>query len=182
MKIAIISSSPNKDGLTAACAAAASEAAVMAGHSPVPVDLNTGNIGACRACNNGWGTCRETRRCQVLDGFAAAQDTLRECDAYYIVTPVYYGEMSESAKSFLDRLRRCEASGRTQGGHMQGKYWILTAAAGGGGGGTLSCLTSLERLVSHLGGTVFDYIPITRKSRSYKLKTIADAVEALCAL
>ena len=32
-----------------------------------------------------------------------------EFDSYIFVTPVYFYEMSESAKTFFDRLKRCDA-------------------------------------------------------------------------
>lgn len=182
MRIAIITSSPNKDGLTAACGAAAGKGAIMAGAEIVEINLNSFNIGSCLACNDGWGTCKSEYECQVEDDFQKVHNRLLDCDCYFFVTPVYYGDLSESAKAFLDRLRRCEAAKvkKSLPGKLIGKPWILTAAAGGGGGGTITCLLSLERFVQHIGGVIADYLPITRKSRSYKLNGITDAVASMC--
>ena len=72
--------------------------------------LNEMKVGMCQACNNGWGTCQPEHECQVLDDFQALHQKACQADALALVTPVYWGEMSESAKAFTDRLRRCEAT------------------------------------------------------------------------
>ena len=56
------------------------------------------------------GECRPEHECQVEDDFQALHGRMLQADAYVLVTPVYWGEMSESAKAFADRLRRCEAT------------------------------------------------------------------------
>jgi hypothetical protein len=53
MDILVISASPNKDGLTAACAAAAIEGARQAGGQAEEIRLNDLNVGMCEACDNG---------------------------------------------------------------------------------------------------------------------------------
>lgn len=105
-----------------------------------------------------------------------------EVDGYVVVTPVYFGDMSESVKTFFDRLRRCEANRfmREKGNKIQKKPFIYVAAAGSSGNGTLSCLTSMERLFLHLNNMdytnlpKFDYIGVTQRNRDYML----DAIEA----
>ena len=108
MKVVVLSASPNREGLTAACARAAVEAAI--GADTREIRLNGAGIGLCRACGNGWGTCKTEHRCQIEDGFQAIHRQVVDSDALALVTPVYWGDMSESAKAFTDRLRRCEAS------------------------------------------------------------------------
>ena len=71
MNVLVIYSSPNDDGLTAACSAAAVEGAREAGAHVEEVRLNDLDVGMCHACNNGWGTCRTAHECQVKDGFQA---------------------------------------------------------------------------------------------------------------
>ena len=92
-------------------------------------------------------------------------------DAYIIVTPVYWGDMSESAKAFFDRLRRCEASNK-EINRVQGKPVIAVAAAGGTGNGLMSCLGNLERLVMHMRMEKHDLIGVTRKNRASRLEAI----------
>ena len=181
MKIIIISSSPNADGLTAKCAEQALQGAKKAGAETIHVRLNSLDIGKCMACNNGWGTCREQHYCQVEDDFQKTHNIMAEMDGFIIITPVYWWDMSESAKAFLDRLRRCEAMKARMNNTtlMQGKPVLCVAAAGGSGNGLISCLSTMERFVDHMKGIKFDFIGVTQRSRAYKLPTINDAAEKL---
>ncbi len=178
MNVIVISSSPNKDGLTAACAAAAVEGVRQAGGNAEEVRLNDLNIGMCEACDNGWGTCLPDHECQVEDDFQALHARVRQADAYVVVSPVYWGGMSESAKAFTDRLRRCEATLRDES-HLSGKPLIAVAAAGGSGGGMITCLLSMERWIDHVHARKFDLIPVNRWSREYKLVAIREAAQAM---
>ena len=178
MQVLVFSSSPNTDGLTAACAAAAIEGCRSGGAEAEEVRLNDLDIGSCRACDQGWGTCGEKHYCQVEDGFQAIHSRTKEANAYIFVNPVYFGEMSESMKRFGDRLRRCEA-GLQENSRLAGKWTIAVAAAGGGGGGLVYCLGSLERFFQHVKLKRYDLITITRWTREQKLKTIRSAAEAM---
>lgn len=178
MKILIFSSSPNEDGLTAACTAAAAEGARAAGGEVDVVNLNYLKIGMCQACDNGWGTCLEEHACQTEDDFQNLHARTLQADAYILVSPVYWGEMSESAKAFTDRLRRCEATRNEESG-LYKKPVIAVAAAGGSGGGMITCLASMERWIEHVRARKFDLIPVNRWSRAYKLVTIRAAAEAM---
>jgi multimeric flavodoxin WrbA len=178
MNVLVISSSPNTDGLTAACAAAAIEGARQAGGQAEEIRLNDLQVGMCQACDNGWGTCRVEHACQVKDDFQTLHTRVVETDAVVLVTPVYYGEMSESAKAFADRLRRCEATRGSESG-LTGKPVIAVAAAGGSGNGTITCLLSMERWIQHVKGRVFDLIPIKRWTRENKLTTIRKAARTM---
>jgi len=178
MNVMVISSSPNKDGLTAACAAAAVEGVLLAGGHTAEVRLNELQIGLCQACGDGWGACLKDHECQVKDGFQSLHARVRLADAYVLVTPVYWGEMSESAKVFMDRLRRCEA---TRGGESSlfDKPVIAVAAAGDSGRGMITCLSSMERWIQHVQARVFDLLPVNRWSREYKLVAIRAAAQAM---
>jgi multimeric flavodoxin WrbA len=176
--VLVISASPNKDGLTAACAAAAIEGIRIAGAQPQEVRLNDLQIGMCQACEDGWGACLREHACQVEDDFQALHARALQTDALILVTPVYWHEMSESAKAFTDRLRRCEAPRGAESG-LAGKPVIAVAAAGGSGNGMITCLASMERWVRHTRGRVYDLLPINRWSRPYKLVTIRDAARTM---
>ncbi|MEJ5198646.1 MAG: NAD(P)H-dependent oxidoreductase [Anaerolineae bacterium] len=178
MNVLIIHSSPNRDGLTAACAAAAAEGVRAAGGHADEVRLNDMQVGMCRACDNGWGTCRTEHVCQVEDGFQALHARILAADALVLVTPVYWGEMSESAKALTDRLRRCEASRGEESG-LRGKGVLCVAAAGGSGGGMITCLLSMERWIQHVRARTFDLIGVNRWSRPYKLAAIREAGRVL---
>ena len=170
MKVMIITCSPNKDGLTEACGQVAKLGVEEGMGEAVMVRLNDLKISKCHACGNGWGTCRNEHECQVSDDFQELHKRIGEMDAYVVVTPVYWGEMSESAKAFFDRFRRCEAVSKAN--NIEGKPVISVAAAGGSGNGTLTCLASMERLFSHVRAEKFDMIGITRKNRSHMLEAI----------
>jgi multimeric flavodoxin WrbA len=178
MDILIISSSPNRDGLTAACAAAAVDGVRLAGGRADEVRLNDLQVGMCQACDNGWGTCLKDHECQVEDDFQALHAGVLQADAYVLVTPVYWGEMSESAKAFTDRLRRCEAP-RADQSSLSRKPVIAVAAAGGSGNGMITCLLSMERWIDHVRARKFDLIPVNRWSREYKLVAIRQAAQAM---
>ncbi len=180
MNVLVIQSSPNDDGLTAACAAAAVEGVREAGGIAEEIRLNTLDVGMCQACNRGWGTCQSEHTCQVADDFQALHARICHADALILVTPVYWGEMSESAKALTDRLRRCEAT-RGEGSCLAGKPVIAVAAAGGSGNGTITCLLSMERWIQHVRARVWDLLPVNRWSRPYKLTAIRAAARALVA-
>jgi hypothetical protein len=110
MTALILSSSPNTDGLTAACVDAVRSGLNAGGVDAHEVRLTDANVGVCRQCSDGWGTCRSDHVCQVADGFQAVHARVSDADALIVVTPVYWGDLSESAKAFVDRLRRCEAT------------------------------------------------------------------------
>jgi len=174
MHFLVLTSSPNIDGLTAACTSAALEGIRQAGSSADEIRLNDYRVGMCEACGNGWGTCQADHSCQVLDDFQALHERALKADGLVLISPVYWGEMSESAKAFTDRLRRCEASsGRDS--RLAKKPVLAVAAAGGSGGGMITCLLSMERWIQHVQARPFDLIPVNRWSREYKLKAIQAA-------
>jgi multimeric flavodoxin WrbA len=174
MSVLVISASPNEDGLTAACASAAVEGIRQEGGEAEEVRLNDLQIGLCEACDDGWGTCRTEHTCQVEDDFQALHARALEADGLALVTPVYWHEMSESAKAFADRLRRCEASRGAESG-LAGKPVLAVAAAGGSGNGLITCLFSMERWIEHVRARKFDFIPVHRWNRPYKLEAIRQA-------
>lgn len=178
MKIMVFTGSPNKDGLTAACGNAAKAGAEAAGAEVAMVDLNQFKVGNCQACGSGWGPCLNNHQCQVEDDFQGLHHSMAEIDGFVFVTPVYWGDMSESAKAFFDRVRRCEAW-KKEPGYLQDKPFIAVAAAGGSGNGAMTTLTNIERLLIHVKADRFDYISITKKTREYKLNTIREASKAM---
>lgn len=187
MKALIITCSPNKDGLTAACGEAAEQGIKNGNGEPVLVRLNDLSLSKCQACNNGWGSCRDKGVCQVLDDFQRLHKQIGEVDGLIVVSPVYWWDMSESAKALFDRLRRCEAM--KDNNRVKGKPFLCVAAAGGTGIGTINCLASMERLFLQMNNLQFmnlsaatgDFIGVTRKNRSYMLEAIRAAAEKMAA-
>ena len=182
MKVLVVTSSPNRDGLTAACGEAARQG-VVDGKSPARViSLNEFNILRCAECGRGWGPCQTTHRCQLEDDFSKIQDMFESAEGFVFVTPVYFGEPSETFKAFFDRLRRCEATKKNgEKSLLADKPIVCIAAAGGSGHGAIHCLSEMERLVQRLSAVAFDYIPITQRTREYQIETIHDSLAAMCA-
>jgi multimeric flavodoxin WrbA len=178
MKIMIITSSPNKDGLTAACGEQARQGCMDSGAEAIVTRLNDLNIGMCHACDNGWGPCKDKHTCQIEDDFQKLHLKMKEMDAFVFVTPVYWWDMSESAKAFFDRVRRCEAR-KSEDQYITGKPVISIAAAGGTGNGIISCLSTMEKFVDHLKGIKYDFIGVTRRNKEYKLRAIYEAAKSM---
>ena len=178
MRVVGLNASPNEDGLTATMLEAALEGAAEAGAEVETIHLKRFAILSCRQCANGWGLCRKEGACIEEDDFADLKARLEAADAIILSTPVYFGEVSEVAKNFLDRLRRCAFAG-PQANVLKGKPVIGIAAAGGSGGGIVSCQSILERYSNHLGLRIFDMIPVTRFTRSYKTETARAAGKAM---
>jgi multimeric flavodoxin WrbA len=179
MHIMVIESSPNKDGLTAACAAAAMEGIAAAGGTGEDVRLKDLVIGSCNQCASGWGGCQPNHECGgVQDDFQALHQRIIAADGLVLVTPVYWGDLSESMKNLTDRLRRCEAT-LGEESRLLGKPVLMVAAAGGGGGGMMSCLTNMERWAQHVRALPYDMIGIKRITRAHKLDGIRSSAEAM---
>jgi multimeric flavodoxin WrbA len=174
----IITSSPNVDGLTAACGKAAFDGITGAGGKAEIIDISAAKLEPCRICGDGWGTCRDSSKCVIDDILPVLQAKIRDAEGIFLVTPVYWGQPSERMKYFLDRFRRCEAFGRSDGA-ASGKQVDLVAAAGGSGNGTATCLAEMERWCQHVSAIPQERICITRFNRATVLPVIADAAARL---
>lgn len=172
MKVCIVWSSPNKDGLTATAAGRMAAGLAQAGVDVEQIHLNTMKIDNCKACGNGWGTCASQGRCALKDDFNAVYDSLRGADGIVFVSAVYWSGMTECMKAFIDRLRRCEAACAHA---LADKRCVLVACAGGTGRGTLECLTDMERALTHMGMRAYDRIPVVRYNAEYMLPALEQA-------
>ncbi len=178
MKVLGIQSSPNLDGLTCEIVKTVLAGAKNAGADVELVHLNKLRIESCKAHDRGWGTCREEGLCMIKDDFQGLREKIQKADALVFSTPVYFGDISESAKCFLDRWRRCEREGLNQKS-LKGKLVIGIANAGGGGGGAITALHSLETYFRFFQFTIFDLIPINRLSKEHKVDMLKAAGKRL---
>ncbi|HBP38180.1 MAG TPA: flavodoxin family protein [Clostridiales bacterium] len=177
MRIAILSGNPKTDGLNQTMIQAVIAGAAAAGAEVEEIRLQELKLLRCQVCGDGWGTCLQDRRCQFgADGFTDTAECLLQADALVLATPVYWGEMSETLKCFLDRLRRCQ---RGQDGALAGKQVLLLANPGGGGGGQISCLQEMERFCQHVGLIIFDTIGARRWTLDYQRQAAFAAARAL---
>ena len=171
-KVAVVWSSPNKDGLTATAKNQFIKGLEGAGAEVCEIHLNSKKLEHCRACGNGWGTCNKTGSCVLQDDFADVYKSLQEADGIVWISAVYWSDMTECMKAFFDRLRRCDA---TKNHFLAEKRCVLMACAGGTGRGTLECLTQLERGMTHMGARVYDRISVVRYNKDYILPAIEAA-------
>lgn len=179
MKCLAIQSSPNLNGSTASLAQAVLRGVKAEGGTTELIHLNKFNIKTCTSCTDGWGMCpsikersREKNICLLEDDFEALRKKIIEADAVVFATPVYWHDLSESAKIFLDRLRRCESFDFKT---FTGKKIIGITSACGSGRGAVRALYLLEEYLSRLGFEIFDLVSVTRFSRDYKLDMLVEA-------
>lgn len=173
LKVLAIQSSPNVDGLTSKTAQAVLRGARVGLAETELVNLNQLNIKPCQACDGGWGQCRREGTCILSDDFQGLREKINEADALIFATPVYWHDLSESAKMFLDRLRRCEVKNEFRG--FNGKICIGIASAGGSGNGCVKGLLHLEDYLRRIGFTIFDLVTVTQVSKVHKLDMLEKA-------
>jgi multimeric flavodoxin WrbA len=127
------------------------------------------HIERCRQCeDSGWGLCRREGVCVLQDDFAAVVEKIRSARAVVFATPVYYSDLSESLRAFLDRLRRtCIVEAGRKG--ITGKPAYGICVAGGGGGGAPACCRSLEKILATCGFNVMEMVPVRRQNMDMKL-------------
>ncbi|MBD3185007.1 hypothetical protein GF312_22175 [Candidatus Poribacteria bacterium] len=170
MKALIIMGSRNPDGQTARAADG-----MIQGMNISEIEqffLPRMKIDRCRQCDNaGWGICRTKGECVIKDDFASLVDKIKGADVVAFVTPVYFGDLSESLKTFLDRLRRTcmHESGKE---NIAGKKCIGICVAGGGGGGAPSCTVSMEKVLRTCGFDIVDLVPVRRQNLEMKVEVL----------
>lgn len=172
MKILGILGSKNKDGQTAKTVEAVFEGAAQEGSAGKSLFLTDYNISRCRQCqSDGWGKCLHEGKCTVDDDFQVLVEEIRNSDAIVFATPVYYGDLSESMRGFMERLRRtCIGEAGRIG--IGGKPAIGICFAGGSGGGATGCAHSLETMISQCGFDIVDMIPAKRQNFVVKQKIL----------
>ena len=191
MKLLIISGTPKTEGITYSFVEAALETADGLGIEAEVIRLAGEKLEKCRMCGDGWGVCFNEHYCKFgeQDGFAELQKKVADASAYLYITPVYWGEISEEMKIFIDKLRRCEATKQwddreSEKSCLIGKPSIIVANAGGGGGGIVSTFADLERAIVQMSGDawprevsgIFDYIAVNRWNQDYKRETLKSAI------
>jgi len=173
MNILTISGSRNPQGKTAAMVEALLRGARNEGAACECVFLPSLAIERCRQCDeNGWGDCRSAGRCVIEDDFAELVEKIRLAEAVAFATPVYFGDLSESMRAFLDRLRRISRHDSAKPG-IAGKPAVAVCVAGGGGGGAPFCCESIQKTLSTTGFDVLDVVLARRQNMDLKEKTLA---------
>jgi NAD(P)H-dependent FMN reductase len=186
MKILILSGSKNRAGKTASAIEAIRKGITKARGDIECIFLTELNLEKCRQCNkDGWGICRSEHRCIIEDDFAAISEKIKASDVVVFATPVYFGDICESMRGFLDRLRRTRFMfGPPPAPGMPPRQTVTTPAvglcyAGGSGNGTVSCAFFLERILQTCGFDVIDMIPVRRQNLEMKLPHLESVGEWL---
>jgi len=172
MKITAILGSRDHGGRTAKAAEALVQGAATEGAESTMAFLPEMKVERCRQCeDNGWGLCRSEGRCVIDDDFASLVERIRSSDAAVFATPVYFSDLSESMRAFLDRLRRVCMHETGRDG-IKGTPVVGICVAGGGGGGAPACTVALEKVLSTCGFEVVDMIPARRQNMDLKLQVL----------
>jgi len=172
MKIVMISGSRNRQGKTATMADALLHGASSKGCACDRFFLPEMAIERCRQCDErGWGDCRKQGTCVIDDDFARVVEAVRAADAVVFANPVYFSDLSESLRAFLDRLRRttCHEAGRPG---IKGKTAVGVCVAGGGGGGAPACIERLQHVLETCGFDVLDLVPVRRQNMELKAEVL----------
>lgn len=178
MQTLVISGSRNPEGRTASLINSLCRGISAGGGDHEVIFLPQMDLELCRQCNNdGWGICRESDECIIEDDFALIVDKIGKADAVVFANPVYFGDLSESMKAFLDRFRRVRAKviARPLTGPFNNDEGALAMGicyAGGSGNGTASCCLNLERILQICGFDVVDMIPVRRQNLAAKTRIL----------
>ena len=87
-KVVIVWSSPNENGLTASAKDRIIAGLAESGVQTEEIHLNRKKLGHCRACGNGWGTCRTKGSCVIADDFSEIYKKLAEADGIVWISAV----------------------------------------------------------------------------------------------
>lgn len=166
MKILAIVSSVNKDGKTADSARSLLEGAQ--GAEGNLVFLKDMDLQRCRQCDSeGWGNCLYLGSCIIEDDFQGIIEQIRVSDVVVFATPVYFSDMSESMRGFLERLRRICITEKGRPG-IAGKPVVGICHAGGSGGGSIACMHNLELMLLQCGFSIEDMVSVRRQNFEVK--------------
>lgn len=178
IQVLAISGSRNRKGQTARAINAVLKGVAEAGGTSESIFLPELAIERCRQCDiNGYGICRTEGRCIIKDDFAAISDKIKNADIMVFASPVYYMDLCESLRAFLERYHRTRPVHRPVPGQGtpgivamgRGQPAIGLCYAGVSGYGTISCAASLEKLLNFCGFDVVDMVPVRRQNIDFKL-------------
>ena len=188
MKMLALSGSRNHQGRTAQAITTLEDGFVKGGGTAESLFLLDLKLERCRQCEiDGWGICRRDGTCIIEDDFAATVEKIKAADIVVFANPVYFADLSDSMRSFLDRLRRIRfrrvtstAPSSPQRGApgtpgipgVQGQPAVALCLSGGGGGGGPSCMFNMERILQTCGFNLVDMILIRRQNLELKLNVL----------
>lgn len=169
---------PNKIGLTFSCVEECEKILKEKDYQSEHICMNKKKINKCFACGKrGWGICGDKHICFQKDDFNDIYKHMEEFDSYIFISPVYFHELSESAKTFFDRLKRCDAF--NDNSKIKDKKIICIACAGGSGSGTDETLNSFDTLSYFLRTKMVGRIPVTKFNFYEQIDLIKESIDKL---
>jgi multimeric flavodoxin WrbA len=172
MTILVLSGSRNPQGKTAQAIDSIRKGIAAAGGESECLFLPELNLERCRQCDSdGWGLCRKEGRCTVEDDFPTLVTKIKGSDVVVFANPVYFGDLTESMRGFLDRLRRILFL-RNNPAIPPGIPAVGLCYAGGSGNGAPNCFASLDRVLQICRFDVVDMIPLRRQNLEVKLPAL----------
>ena len=172
MEAIMILGNRNPQGQTAQAAQAFIAGLGEAGMACEQVLLPERTVERCRQCEeDGWGICRTEGKCIIEDDFASIFESVARADLVGFASPVYFSDLSESLRAFLDRLRRVTRHESAKA-RIEYKPVVGICVAGGGGGGAPNCAISLEKILTNCGFDIVDLIPVRRQNLELKQEVL----------
>ena len=156
MKTVVLWSSPNVDGLTATAKSSFISGLQDCGVNGMEIEEIHLN-------------CKKDGVCVLKDDFEDIYKKLIEADGIAFISAVYWHDMTECMKVFIDRLRRCETA---HNHFLKGKRCFLIACAGGTGLGAIECLHQMEEAIKHMGMRAYDRVPVIRFNQDYMIPAL----------
>ena len=173
MLILMLSGSRNRKGRTARAMEAIGKGVRKAGGKTESIFLTELAIERCRQCNKeGYGICISKRRCIIKDDFASVVAKMKAADVVVFASPVYFLDLSESMRAFLERARRIipDSARYLPFNAVKGATPAVgVCLAGKNGGGATNCCMNLEKNIKECGFDVVDMIPLRRQNLEFKL-------------
>lgn len=136
MRMLTLCGSRDHQGRTAQAVSALQSGFMKAGGIAESLFLIDQKLERCRQCDSdGWGQCRREGTCIIEDDFHTIVDKIESADVVIFATPVYFADLSEIMRSFLDSLRRIRfrrVPPSTPGGNPKGTMVVGLCLSGGG--------------------------------------------------
>lgn len=101
LKVVGIVGSPRKNGNTEFMVKYTLDKIKKEGIETELITLNDKNINYCVGCDS----CKKTNHCVIEDDMQDITKKVKDADGVIMSSPVYFGDMTGLAKSFIDRLR-----------------------------------------------------------------------------
>ena len=177
MQILVLSGSRNREGQTARAINSVCKGASAGGATNEVIFLPELKLERCRQCDpSGNGSCTFEGYCIIEDDFSAILDKVRAADAVVFASPVYFGDLTESMRGFLDRYRRvCFHRVMAGGEYSQtpagpGTPAIILCYAGGmSGNGAISCAANMNAILQRCSFDIVDVILARRQNLDVKI-------------